>query len=549
MFIFENILLSIIAVCNIGLAIFINSRSKKDQIGFLFSLFVVFMAYWAIVLVAYSLVTDDLLAIYLMKSSYVSALIIGISFYYFASIYPNERSLSRTHQTLVVAPVFLFVICLLLFPTFFTKEIVLHEWGKETVLGLPEYLIFVAIFIGLFCGGLAKIWLKFLKSSALERAQLFLISTSVTIAGMFGMYFNLYLPSPFLQDFRYIWTGPLFTFVIAVTITYSIFRFKLFNLKTLATELFTFILWVFILVQFFLATNMEQQITNGILLIGTVIIGLFLVRSVKREVEQKQLAQRLATELAGANARLERLDKTKSEFVSIASHQLRSPLTSIRGYVSMVLEGTYGEISPKAKEVLQHVRDSSRHMATSIDDYLNISRIEAGNMKYDLADLNLRKVVEDIVSDMQAVAVERGIPLTLKSDFEGPATVKLDEGKVRQIIQNLIDNAFKYTKEKGVIEITLRKDVSNSKVFVDVKDQGIGLSAEGIANLFEKFGRAKNANTTNVSGSGLGLYIARTMARAMEGDIIVTSPGEGKGSTFTVSFLLNGIEAKWNSSK
>jgi len=144
--------------------------------------------------------------------------------------------------------------------------------------------------------------------------------------------------------------------------------------------------------------------------------------------------------------------------------------------------------------------------------------------------------------------VERGTPRDLKVTVEGPALSKTDVGKSRQIIQNLIDNAFKYNKGNAAIEVSVRKDEEGKKVHVEVKDQGIGLSKESLENLFGKFARANNASSTNVSGSGLGLYIARTMAREMGGDITVTSPGEGQGSTFTASFPLNGIVSQWTKS-
>lgn len=287
-----------------------------------------------------------------------------------------------------------------------------------------------------------------------------------------------------------------------------------------------------------------------IIVISTIlvfILGTLLVRSVIKGVKQKKLAQQLATELAGVNVRLERLDRMKSEFVSIASHQLRSPLTSIRGYISMVLEGSYGEVTPKMKEVLSHVSDSARHMALSIEDYLNVSRIEAGNMKYNLVDADITKLVQNMVTEMAPVASKKGSPLMYSPEIKGTVSVKLDIGKTRQIIQNLIDNALKYTQEKGAINIVLRKDDTAKKVYIDVIDQGIGIAPDELKTLFEKFERAKNASHVNVTGTGLGLYIARTMARAMEGNITVTSKGEGEGSTFTVSFPINGIESTWGS--
>lgn len=334
--------------------------------------------------------------------------------------------------------------------------------------------------------------------------------------------------------------------IFLVAMVYTITNLQLFQIRFLGTQLLTYVLILMVASQFLFLESSTDAALNMLTLFITILIGLILLRNTKRELLQMIEMRRLATELSGANARLERLDKMKSEFVSIASHQLRSPLTSIRGYVSMILEGSYGEVSSKTKEILTHVSDSARHMALSIDDFLNVSRIEAGNMSYDLTDADLRQIVEDIASDMQPVSQERGIPLVLKVDFDGAAVIKIDVGKARQIIQNLIDNAFKYTKGIGAIEVTLRKDMAAKKVYVDVKDQGIGLSAESMANLFEKFERAKNASSANVSGSGLGLYIARMMARAMGGDITVSSEGEGKGSTFTAVFALNGIEAAWN---
>lgn len=414
---------------------------------------------------------------------------------------------------------------------------------REAVEGnLVLYAYFLEIFIALWILGIG---LKYLFTGR-EKGRtgeiilgtmgtsLFLISFSLgNIVGTIGVDWELGQYGLFGL--------PLFVaLLVYLIIRYNSLNAKLFGAQALITG-------IFVMVVSLLFIRSTENIRIVTLLTAPVILlmGYLLVRSVRREIEQKTLAQRLATELAGANARLERLDKMKSEFVSIASHQLRSPLTSIRGYVSMILEGSYGDVSDKTKEILTHVSDSARHMALSIDDFLNVSRIEAGNMNYDIVDADLRGIVEDIVSDMQPVSVERGIPIEFKTAFEGAAVVKLDIGKTRQIVQNLVDNAYKYTKGTGAIEVNMRKDQATKKVHIDVKDQGIGLSPESIANLFEKFERAKNASTANVSGSGLGLYIARTMARAMGGDITVASPGEGQGSTFTLTMPLNGIEATW----
>jgi signal transduction histidine kinase len=269
----------------------------------------------------------------------------------------------------------------------------------------------------------------------------------------------------------------------------------------------------------------------------TGLLGILLMRSVKKEVKQRQEIENLAQSLARVNERLEQLDKQKSEFVSIASHQLRSPLTAIRGYASLLLESSYGKLPETALEPLQRIEESSRLMTYAIEDYLNVSRIESGNMKYNFSDFNLRDQVEHICDDLRSDAIKHGLVLIFRTDMKSKGIINADLGKTVQIVQNLINNAIKYT-ENGSIKVLVRDDVVRKKIYVDIIDTGIGMSETTRASLFQKFERAHNANSVNVHGTGLGLYVALMMAKAMKGDIRVKSEGEGKGSCFTVEFPL-----------
>tara|TARA_B100000745_G_C20152713_1_gene395150 strand:- start:4405 stop:5094 length:690 start_codon:yes stop_codon:yes gene_type:complete len=225
----------------------------------------------------------------------------------------------------------------------------------------------------------------------------------------------------------------------------------------------------------------------------------------------------------------------KSEFVSIASHQLRSPLTSIRGYASMILEGSYGKVPKKVGEAIERIAESTRLMTMSVEDYLNVSRIQAGNMKYEISRFNVNEMVEKVVDGLRREAMHEGLLLSYENKLKNSdGTVKADEGKVNQILHNLIDNAMKYT-EKGAVTVIVSDSTKPKRVNISVKDTGIGMDPETIDDMFEKFERADNANSVNVSGTGLGLYIARKMSQDMGGDITATSEGEGKGSTFTLS--------------
>lgn len=323
--------------------------------------------------------------------------------------------------------------------------------------------------------------------------------------------------------------------IYPIIMGYAILRHHLFDIRVATAQGLVFLLWLFAGVRLVVSTSDQELAANLFFFIATLILGLFLVKTINREIEARHRNENLAHDLDKANKRLQLLDRMKSEFVSIASHQLRSPIAAIRGYTSMLQEGDFGKLPTQAKEPLQRINDSARQMAYSIEDYLNISRIESGNMKYDLTDFNLRQEVERVCDDMRPEAIRKGLSLLFRTDLHSKGIVHADRFKTVQIIQNLVNNAIKYT-ETGHIKVLMRDDVIKKQVFIDVMDTGIGLSQEAVEHLFTKFSRADNASA--ITGTGLGLYVAKQMAQAMSGDITVSSDGEGKGSCFTVRFPL-----------
>ena len=320
-------------------------------------------------------------------------------------------------------------------------------------------------------------------------------------------------------------------------LVYSIVRFRLFNIKIFATQALVFTSWFALFALLFVNDLATARWVIGVNLVIFGIFGYQLILSVKQEIAQRRKIEVLAEQLKRANKRLRELDQIKSEFVSIASHQLRSPLTSIRGYASMLLEGSYGKIPKKAVGPLEHIHDSSRYMALSIEDFLNVSRIESGRMKYSYSEFNLKDLAKDIADETRPVALKKGLLLTFRSSCKTGCMVRADIGKVRQVLHNLIDNSIKYTP-KGTITVIAHDDPKKKKMYISVKDTGIGMNKEAIQNLFEKFVRAKNANSVNVTGSGLGLYVARQMINQMGGTITPASEGPKKGSTFTLELPL-----------
>lgn len=246
-------------------------------------------------------------------------------------------------------------------------------------------------------------------------------------------------------------------------------------------------------------------------------------RTLQKEVNRQ------TKELREANIRLQQLDKAKSEFISLASHQLRTPLSIIKGYISMLLEGTWGDISEKQKEYLEKVYANNERLIKLVDDLLTVSRIESGRLEFDYQILDLSKLVQDIVKEFSQLAEKKGLYLKYVQPAQALPKVKADSLKIRQVIQNLIDNAIHYTKKGGA---TIKLKAEKNKVIFSIEDTGIGISAEEQVNLFEKFSRGRGVTEMHTEGTGLGLYLAAKLVKAHHGRIWVESAGKDKGSTF-----------------
>ncbi len=237
-------------------------------------------------------------------------------------------------------------------------------------------------------------------------------------------------------------------------------------------------------------------------------------------------------ELRQTNQRLRMLDQTKDDFISMASHQLRTPLTSVKGYVSMVLDGDAGKINELQKKLLNQSFLSSQRMVYLISDLLNVSRLRTGKFVIEPIATNLAEVIESEVEQLQETAKGRELTLTYHAPEHFP-TLMVDENKLRQVIMNFIDNAIYYTPSGGTITINL-VDKPQTIEFT-VVDDGIGVPKPEQHHLFSKFYRAHNAKRARPDGTGLGLFMAKKVIIAQGGAVIFKSQ-EGKGSTFGFTF-------------
>jgi len=230
--------------------------------------------------------------------------------------------------------------------------------------------------------------------------------------------------------------------------------------------------------------------------------------------------------------------RMKDEFISVASHELRTPMTAISGFVSMILGGVYGPVNEDLKEPLGYIGEGSDRLIKLVSDMLNVSRIEAGRLKFELTSLDLSKLASEVVKSLAPVAEEKGINLSFK-DTETPL-VQADADKVRQILNNLIGNSLKFTNKGGSITVSLAQDGDYIKTYIT--DTGIGIAPEEQKKLFEKFVQIASQENGRPKGTGLGLYISRELAKKMGGDLWIESSQVSKGSSFAFSLPLADTE-------
>lgn len=356
----------------------------------------------------------------------------------------------------------------------------------------------------------------------LATLSLVFLLCSFLLANFLGTYLDDYTISQF---------GHIAVPIFAAILAYITIKFETFEPRIMVIDVFSASLVTLVFSLLFIDDPETQKYIVLLTLVLSMPLVYTLVSGIRKEVRQREKIEKLAVDLEKANTRLRELDQLKSEFLSFASHQLRSPLTAIDGYASMLLEGDFGEMSEKVKDSVKVIETSSKSLVKIVNEFLDISRIEQGRMKYELADFDAKELAKEVVKELRPNVEQKGLSFKFEAEEKGNYIVNADVGKIKQVIGNIIDNSIKYTPQGGV---TVHVGKRGHNVMISVADTGIGIEKEDISRLFSKFTRAKDANKTNVSGTGLGLYVAKQMIEAQKGKVWVESEGKGKGSTFFI---------------
>jgi len=516
----------------LGFVVFFNNKKSITNKSFLY--FSLITICWGIVNYFSYQFNSENITLWLFRLTMFFAVFQAFFLYHLFHIFPNITYKFSKLYIYGLIPLVIVTAGITLTPFLFSNVIGEIKVGEVAqVTKGPGLFLFAVVAVGLVINSIYVLLKKTITASSTNKKSFKIILLGTVITFVLIITFNFIIPT-FYDNPRFIPLGALFIFPFVALSSYAILRHKLFNIKIAAVGIFTFLLSIVTFLEIIFARDLSQIIFRSSIFIFVLIFGIMLIKTVLKEVRLREEIETLVETLQKTNARLKELDRLKSEFVSFATHQIRAPLTTIRGYTSLIQEGSYGDVSEKVKGALDKIYQSSNGLVLIVGDYLNISRIEMGTMKYNFIESDFGKLVSKTAEELKLNVTGAGLKFIINIDNSKKYKANIDIGKMKQVIINLIDNAVKYTK-KGSITISLFKDEERNKLLLQVSDTGIGISKETMQKLFGKFIRAKNASDTNTQGTGLGLYLAKQMTLAHSGGKLwVESEGEGKGSTFFV---------------
>ncbi len=525
-----NIAVFLINAIDIWLIFLIYSANSKKKINKTFIMMAFFMLIWVDFAYFARLSSQSNVALFWIKIAWAVTIPLFATLYFFVIHFIKEE---KKHKILnkIVLSIGVFSFFITLFTDLIVKDIKSKQvWSKliygDAIMVFYGLVLFLSFLILFF---LLKKYFHFSKVEKVK-TQYFLIGILIFL--FMNMVFNIIYPF-FLGISKYYQLGDYSTVVPLCFIAYAITRHKLMGIKPLLSSILVALIAILLALDIFIFTpNFFLQLFKGLIFVIFLYFGYLLVKSVLDKIKRSEELERLDFELARANAELKRISRSKTEFISMASHQLRTPLAAIKGYSSMLVEGDYGKFEKKGERVLKNILISTERLIKIINDLLNISRLELGKLKLEKNPCEIEEIIENVYKEMKPRSQQKKLNFIWKKPKISLPKINIDELKIRQVLYNIVDNAIKYTNS-GNISITL-KPKQKGRVIIEIRDTGEGLTMEEQSKIFQSFTRGAAGFTYWVQGTGLGLHLAKKFVEMHHGRIWVESQGKGKGSTFYI---------------
>ncbi|MEQ1500442.1 MAG: ATP-binding protein [Parcubacteria group bacterium] len=381
----------------------------------------------------------------------------------------------------------------------------------------PLYIYFTLYFFALVFYVLSILFKTYLNSKdpiESRRLKYMFIFTAIGSVGggsVFFLTFNIpFLPYPLI----------LFSLFPVISI-YAIFRLELFNVKVVTTEAIVFFLWIFVLIRTLISTNLNDFIINGILLLLMNLVGVFLIRSVIKEVKLRE-------ELDVSNTRLKNANQGQVNLIHLMNHQIKGRFGTAKNIFAELLTDDYGNMPEESRFMLQKGLEETNLGIQYVQSILKGASAENGSLPLEMKTLDFKKIVEDTYNDQKDKAEKKELKISL-SVADGEFNVNGDELQLSEAVRNLMDNSINYTLE-GSIDVSL--SVVGNRVRLQVKDSGVGLTDDDKSKLFKSGGRGSESLKVNVNSTGYGLAFVKGVIEAHSGYVWAESEGRGKGSTF-----------------
>jgi len=543
------ILLILISFLTLLLGFFVLLKNAKSKLNIIFFFFSLVNIFWINANYLEDEFTDHKLMFNLLKLDYS----FGILFVFLGLLFCLSLPRLSIFRIRYLENVILLIPIAFIILIFFTKSVIsdyeITAVGSITPVFGPVINLFYGIIFFTVCSILAIIIKNYKSTTKESRSQYAYLFVGFFLTIIISLLTNVILNNYLKNSANYVFytrLGIFSTVFIPLFAGYSVIKHRLFDIKTVAAEVLSLGILLVSLIQVLFASNI-YELTDGLIIFFILFILIFiLVRSVENEVKRKKELQSLSDQLAIANDKLHQLDKAKSEFISIASHQLRTPLTSIKGFGSLLLEGTYGHVPEAQRGALEKVYIANERLIQLVEDLLNISRIDAGKMEFDFQPAQIEDLVKEAVDTLELSAKDKGLYLDYQKPNEPLPKIKIDITKIKEVISNMVDNAIKYTQRGGV---TVRAGQANywdaeekkqkNTIRVVVSDTGIGMDREELDMIFQKFQRGREVSHYHTEGTGLGMYIGKKVVEVHKGKIWAESKGKGKGSRFILELPVN----------